>query len=298
MATVKECIQEFCYRQNIPAPATFVNVGSQTERYYVSLFQLVGDWLLSMPYDWPQLKKTYIFSTQTNVRKYQLPGDFYKILSGTTRDNTNRWALGDGNSDASFALGQYGIVSSTNQKSYRLIGGQGYTTYEVAGVAPLSAGRFEIDPAGKNNTDQLMLQYIGKNWVSPQSWQPAISYTIGVLVTGIDNIYKSTTAGTSGAVVPSWETGTQTDGGVNWLLTKEAYQISSDNDLVMFDKNIMVEGVRAVYNAGKGADYAQILTAWGSQVISSFTRYNGPVTVNAGDEDFGGDFWPNLPRVA
>lgn len=299
MSSVKEIIQEFCFRQNIPAPASFVGVNSQTERQYLSLFKLVGDQLKAAPFDWPQLKRTYIFNTQTNVSRYQLPGDFYRLLLSTTRDNTNKWLLNGPASDAVFALLQYGIEQTSFPKTFRLIGAQGYratNTGAMQYIAPVSAGLFEINPSGSNNTDQLMIQYQSRNWVWPQSWLPSTAYTAGNLRTGINNIYQATTSSNSGTITPSWDTGIDSDGGVSWSVTYAAYEISSDDDIVLFDKDVMVEGLRLVYNAAKGADYIQILNDWINSMKSSFTRYNGAELVNASDEvGFNGNMWPNTP---
>jgi hypothetical protein len=287
LATVKEIIQKFCKRKNINMPTAFVGVNSQTEQQYLSLFEFVGNQLLKMPLDWPQLKRTYIFNTKTNVTRYQLPGDYSKLLTETTRDNTNRWALAGPTSDSTFALLQYGIQTTYAQKSYRLIGASGYTAERGAGlqyVAPVSAGMFEVFPPGSNNTDQLMLQYISKNWVWPKSWATATAYTIGDKVAGVNNVYEATTTGTSGGVTPNWLTGTQSDGGVSWAVTSTSYPISSDDDLCLFDEDVMIEGLRWAYEREKGDDYQQEKKDWENNALTMFSRYNGPTIVNLSDE--------------
>ena len=90
MATIKQILQQFCYRMNIPAPTSFVGSTSPAEQQYLSLFKFIGDNLRNRPYQWPQLKRGYSFNTSTGVSKYQLPGDFYRLLESSQWDVTNQ----------------------------------------------------------------------------------------------------------------------------------------------------------------------------------------------------------------
>lgn len=299
MATVLQIIQQFCQRKNLKAPSAIVGVNSQNELQLLSLFQFVGDQLRGQPVDWPQLKRTYIFNTQTGVSQYQLPGDFYKILDNTQRDNTNKWGLQGPVSDAIFALQVYGYSATINVRTARVIGAQNYATQTATYLSPVSSGLFEVSPAGANNTDQLMLQYISRNWMWPKSWQTAeAAITPGTLRAGINNIYSATTSGTAGATMPSWTSGIQSDGAVSWATSFAAYSIASDTDICLFDTDVMIEGLRWAYNRESGADYQQEMNDWYNSSKTMFSRYNGPATINAGDEigDTYDNVWPNLPN--
>lgn len=301
MATIKELLQNFCYRINQPAPTAFVGVSSPAERQYLSLFQFIGDNLRNRPYQWPQLKRGYTFTTETDVRKYQLPGDFYRILDSTEWDVTNQWPMRGPISDFNFTVREFAVVSLQTRKAFRLIGPTQYL-YSTSPYSQRSQGWFEIDPAGQNDTDELFLGYISCNWIWPKSWVANTVYAAGSVVSGDGYVYYTVAGGTSGSTRPSADTDpVPTDGTVTWLVYREPYLCNpantklTDDDLVLFDEDLMIEGMRWAYKRAKGLDYQQERTDWENQLKSAFARFNGPTRINTGDQ--AGDYadWPNVP---
>jgi len=300
MATIKSILQQFCYRLNLPAPSSFVGVTSPTEQQYLSLFRFIGDNLRNRPYNWPQLKRGYTFTTLTGIRKYQLPGDFYRILESAQWDTTNNWPMRGPVSDFNFAVREFAVVSLQTRKAFRLIGATNYL-YNTAPYSQRSAGVFEIDPVGANNTDELFMGYLSCNWVYPRDWVASTSYSLGDIRAGDGFIYRVTTAGVSGTTRPKVTSGTVTDGTVVWQYYSEPYSASPDNaalndsDQCLFDDDLMIEGMRWAYLRSKQLNYQQERADWEQQLKSAFARFNGPIRINMADEF--GDFqdWPNIP---
>lgn len=294
MATIKQLLQNFCYRVNVPAPNSFVGVTSPTEQQYLSLFQYIGDNLRNRAYQWPQLKRGYTFNTQTDVRKYQLPGDFYRILESNEWDLTNQWPMRGPLSDYNFAVREFAVVSLQTRKGFRLIGPVNYL-FSTSPYSQRSQGWFEIDPAGQNNTDELFLGYLSCNWIQPKDWVTATLYAAGAIVSGNGYVYRTAAGGTSGATRPNWATGSSTDGTVTWTVYTEPYLCTpsnaalSDDDLCLFDEDVMIEGMRWAYKRAKGLDYMQERTDWENMVKSAFARFNGPTRINMADEF--GEYW-------
>lgn len=302
MSTIGEILKQFCYRINVPAPATFVGVASPTEQQYVGLFKFIGDNLRNRPFQWPQLKRPYTFTTTTDVRKYQLPGDFYRILESSQWDETNQWPMRGPLSDFAFNIREFAVVGLQNRKAYRLIGPTQYL-FSTSPYAQRSAGWFEIDPAGANNTDELFLGYVSCNWVWPKSWVTATVYAAGAVVSGNGYIYRTAAGGTSGATRPSVATGSVSDGTVTWTVYNEPYPVDynanallSDADLCQFDDDLMIEGVRWAYLQAKGLDYQQSRVDWENMVKSAFSRFNGPTRINMCTEITDLYEWPNIPN--
>lgn len=300
MATVLQLIQNFCYRINQPAPSSIVGVAQPAQQQYLSLLQFVGDNLRNRPYQWPQLKRGYTFNTQTGVRKYQLPGDFYRILESTQWDVGNNWPMRGPISDFNFAIREFAVVSLQTRKAFRLIGPTNYL-YSTSPWSARSQGWFEVDPVGENNTDELFLGYISCNWIWPRDWVTLTAYSLGDIRTGNGYVYRVTTAGTSGATRPSVATGTETDGTVVWTVYNESYPCSpantalNDSDICLFDEDLMIEGMRWAYKRAKGQDYQQERSDWEAMIKSCFARFNGPVRVNLCDEISDIYNWPNIP---
>lgn len=300
MATIKEVIREFCFRSNLPAPTAFVGVASPTEQQYLSLLAQVGDDLRNRPYNWSCLKRPYYFNTQTGVSKYQLPGDFYRLLDTAQWDVTNQWPMRGPITDFEMAYRNFAVVSLQNRKGYRLVGPTNYL-YNVAPYNQRSAGTFELDQEGQNNTDELFLGYISANWVWPKDWVTNTVYAAGSIVAGSGNMYFTTAGGTSGATRPSVETGSVSDGVVTWEVYREPYLVSevntklSDDDLVLFDKDLMIEGLKYAYlNAKKLPDEVERAN-WEQTIKNSFTRNEAPSRGSMAQESYSDAEWPMTP---
>jgi len=295
MATVKEILQAFCYRTNLPAPTAFVGVNSPTEQQYLSLFTYIGDNLRNRPFQWPQLKRGYYFTTVTGERKVELPGDFYRILERDQWDTTNRWPLIGPLTDYSYDVRQFGIISVQTRKAFRIIGPTSYL-YSTAPYAKRSRGIFEIDPAGQNDTDVLFMGYLSCNWIWPRDWVANTAYVLGDIRTGDGEVYICTVAGTSGTTRPSVTSGTVVDGTVTWTVYHEPYVATNDNDLCLFDDDLMIEGLRWAYKRAKGQDYEQERADWENMAKSSFSRFDGPCKISLANNY--GEYWnwPNVPE--
>lgn len=303
MATVKELIQSFCYRMNLPAPSAFVGVSSPNEQQLLSIFQSVGDSLRNRPFDWPQLKRGYTFLTVTNQVRYRLPGDFYRLCDNTQWDTTNNLSLYGPMSDSRQTERQYSVEGITTRKSYRIIGPTGHL-FSTSPFSQRSAGDFEIDPAGANNTDVLFLQYISCNWIWPRDWVASTAYSLGDVRSVDRYIYICTSAGTSSTTRPSTSTVATdiTDGTVTWRVYNEPYLCNpantklNDSDLCLFDDDIMIDGMRWAYKQAKGQDFQQLRADWEDSIKGANARFEGIVRGNMATGYDGDEDWPLMPE--
>lgn len=299
MSTVKEILQNFCYRINQPAPSSFVGVDSPAERQYVSLFQSIGDKLRNLPYQWPQLKRGYTFTTETSVSRYQLPGDFYRLLMDDAWDTTNQWPLRGPVSDRTMQARQFAVIGLQTRKVYQLIGPTQYL-FSTSPYSQRSASSIQIDPAGDNDTDELFLGYISSNWIWPRDWVASTAYTQGNIRAGNGYVYICTTAGTSGTTRPSVSSGTEVDGTVTWTFYTEPYLCDpsntnlNDGDQCLFDQDIMVEGMRWAYKQAKGQEYQQLRVDWENAVAAACSRFSSPSITNLADSGYG-DLFNEFP---
>lgn len=281
---------------NLPAPTAFVGVNSPAEQQYLSLFQSIGDNLRNRPFQWPQLKRGYTFTTQTGVTKYKLPGDFYRLLDTSQWDVTNKWPLAGPSSDFYMTARQFLAISVTTQKAYRILGPVNYLYNFNDGFYPIitkSAGDFEIDPAGSNNTDQLFLGYLSGNWIWPQAWVANTLYAQNDIRSGDGYVYICNSPGTSSIVRPNVATGKFSDGTAQWTVYNQSYPCSpsnaalSDNDVCLFDDDTMIEGMRWAYREVKVQDFQQLRADWENTIASAFARFESPSRGNqcVGDGD-------------
>jgi hypothetical protein len=295
MPTVKAILDEFCDRINQPRESSYVGATTPAARQYVSLFKFIGGQLLEFADGWDQLKRIYTFTTTTGVANYQLPGDFLRLLTGTQWGVTNQIPLAGPLSNARLAFQTYGVNIATPFAGYQINGGQGYII-RTAPYTQRSAGYFQISPAGQDDTTQNAIAYTSCNYVWPTDWVTLTAYTLGQKVTGINNIYICTTAGTSGATRPSVTSGTVTDGTVVWTVYTEPYPVTADTDILLLDEELFVEGLRWAWYRAKKQDYTQERADWNTSVRSALGRQNGAVALNAGYDVLASFDWPVVPQ--
>ena len=296
MATVSELINEFLDRINQPRESAYISSSAPAARQYVSLFKKLNRELLDNNSGWSQLKRVHTFTTVLDQANYQLPGDYSRQLLGTQWGVTNQVPLAGPLSNARLAFQTYGVNLATPFAGWQVNGAQGYI-FNTAPYTQRSAGYFQISPPGQDNITQMVIAYISNNIVWPKNWIASTAYLAGAFVTGINNIYICTTAGTSGTTRPSVLTGSVTDGTAVWTVYNEPYGMQADTDLFMLDDELIIEGLRwAWYESKQQFDAAMAAKrAWLNNVRSALGRQNGAAIINAGYDNTAGWEWPMVP---
>lgn len=295
MSTVADVINEFLDRINQPREASYVGATSPAARQYLSLFKFIGGELLDFSSGWTQLKRSYVFTTTTGEANYQLPGDFLRPLIGTQWGVTNQIPLAGPLSNAQLAFQTYGVNIATPFAGYQINGAQGYVI-RTSPYVQTSAGYFQISPPGQDNITQMVIVYMSNNYVWPTNWVASTAYSVGDLVTGINNIYICTDAITSSTTRPSVVSGDEADGDGEWTVYTESYPVSADTDIVILDDNLFIDGLRWAWYQSKKQDYQDLKNQWLSSVRSALGRQNGPCEVNAGANMNAGWQWPMVPQ--
>lgn len=295
MSTVKDLIDEFCDRINQPRESSYVGSTAPAARQYVSLFKFIADELLKNPSGWTQLKRFYVFTTTTGLANYQLPGDFLRPLVGTQWGVTTQIPLTGPLSNSQLAFQTYGVNIATPFAGFQINGGQGYV-FNTSPYTQKSAGYFQISPPGQDNTTQMVIIYISRNYVWPTDWVAGTHYTVGQKVTGINNIYICTDEITSATTRPSVVSGDEADGDGEWTVYTEPYSVTADTDIVLLDDNLFIEGLRWAWYQSKKQNYLDIKAQWLSSVKSAIGRQNGPALINAGVNVNAGWEWPMVPQ--
>ena len=192
-----------------------------------------------------QQKRTYTFTTENGRSSYPLPLDFWAAIFDTQWDQTNNWQIVGPLSDANYDYRLYAQVYFDNREAYRIFGPDGspYT----------SGGQFQINPAGGSTPYTLSFDYFSRNLFIPKYWTPSTVYTAATYVSCNGNIYYCNTGGTSGTTPISGTSTSITDNTVNWSYSPYAYEsLTSDADLMLFDDDLMKNGLKAFWLDAKG----------------------------------------------
>lgn len=224
---------------------------------------------------WPQAKKTHTFTLEANRAFYPLPADFYTALADTQWDQANRWRLDGPMSDGQFSDRLYGLGSSGIDKAFRIrsIDSNIYT----------AGGQFQIDPTPTENGGNLSFDYFTANLFVPPFWRPSET---GITVNTwrfANNLYLKCTAITTGTTGTTAPTAAGVDGGVTWAVlstgtgtvTGTYETIVSNNDLVLYDEDVVTTGFKWRWLKAKGRDYAVEASEYKKLLNTAITRYNG-----------------------
>lgn len=269
MATALDVVKSFCYREGITLPNA-ISFESPTDPATLQLLHVLYAVVeeLRRSKAWTQQKKVHTFEMEANRSKYPLPKDFYAPIPLTHYDNSDKWLLDGPMSDGNFAYRLYADTSGT-RKAYRLFGPDFNPNTE--------GGQFWIDPADSTAGRDISFEYLSKNLFLPKHWQPSTAYVSGEYVNANGEIYLCDTNGTSHATnSPNGQTTNITDGTTQWDWVSTPYEtIIDDNDINLFDDDVVKLGMRAKWFEGKGEQYESAKIEFEKAISLAASRFKG-----------------------
>ena len=222
------------------------------------------------------------------------------MLPGTQWDTSNKFTMFGPATDNLFAARQFAAINVYTRKVYHIVGPGNYL-YNASPYVQRSAGTFQINPSGQNNTDILAFGYVSCNWVQPIDWVASTVYSSGDIRSVDGYVYYCKTGGTSGTTRPSLGTLNTdiTDNTVVWRVYTEPYPCSldnsklTDNDLVLFDEDVIIDGLMWRYKQLNGQDYMDLKKDWEDQLSMMCGRFKGVSVIDIDNNQL--DWWPNVP---
>lgn len=215
----------------------------------------------------PTIKKKHEITTTLDRRKYPLPKDFFAPIGRTQRDQTNRLALCGPLSDEEWNLWEYEFQTSGAPYGYRIFGADGNPT--------TNGGQFELIPQPAEGT-VLSFEYIMNSLFIPPYFSIGEVVAANAYRSASGYIYKTTAGGTTGSDIPDHTSGTASDGTVNWTFIDTPYETPiTDNDLSVFDDDIMILGIQWRFKKSKSLDYSAELAEHNALKEKAVTRWLG-----------------------
>lgn len=286
---VLQTIQAYCYESNLKAPSALVSSTDPNHLQLLHLLYAVGRDVRER-FNYPTFKKRFSFATVVGQKNNQLPGDFFRLINSTAWDESGSWQLDGPRDDSSIVQRDLGNIANGVNYSFRVIGlvDQVSTNAEFG-----TTGAFlEMAPA-PTEIRTISVEYVGSNFLMPKQWVTGQSVSSGDLRSANGRVYKSNTTGTTGATRPSHTSGTASDGTVTWQHWRGAYETAlSDDDIVLFDVNVAISGLRYQFKRSKGHDFTEELKLFNQAVNTSMSRFDGQRVINGESDDLGQ--FPNL----
>lgn len=126
---------------------------------------------------------------------------------------------------------------------------------------------------------ELRFDYLSRTMFLPQNWQASTGYSNGDQVNVNGNIYTAS-AGTSGSVAPSGRGSSISDGGTTWAYSDDPKEtVTADEDLCIFDYDLVKNGLKAALTQAWGGDPAYYRKKFVTDISVAKARFNG-ATVN------------------
>lgn len=136
------------------------------------------------------------------------------------------------------------------------------------------------------------------------SWAGQTSFIFGSFILVGSQYYRCTTPGVqgnntqiTGKIQPTWTTTTVSDGTITWTSQTSTYDaLVTDNDLVLFDDEIIIAGLKWRFLRAKGAEYDDIRAEYQEQVDTAMARWNAGKKISLAGNDIFNARNPNVPE--
>lgn len=250
METALSIVQSYRRRVNLDdAPSTLLSLTNPEDLQDLEfLYDVLKDLRRKGPFR-QQLQK-HEFATIANQSRYPLPGDFFEALPETYYNQDSDWQLIGPLTDAAFNAFKEGERFVPTEYVWRIAGFD-------ENSASTEGQQFEIYPT-PSAVENLAIEYAHGNLFVPPNWAASTAYTSGEYVNVNGRIYLCDTNGTSGSTPPSGTDANQSDGTTQWDWYDQPYDtVIADEDLCIFDANVVKLGMRAMYYGEDNAAIAQ-----------------------------------------
>ena len=219
--------------------------------------------------NWKTQKRIHTFTTTADRDAYPLPEDFYSMVGDTAYDRSASLRLQNSISDPRWNDRLYG---------YQLVGSPyGYRVFGPDINPSTDGGQFKLNPPAASTGITIGFEYRTANLFLPPNWTEGESIgSTGIYRNANGNIYVSASTGTCGSDIPSHTTGTVDDGTVDWTYVTAPYEtIRSDEDLSIFDDEVLVLGLMWRWKKSKGQDFSQERLDWEEAKRTAPSRWHG-----------------------
>lgn len=231
-------------------------------------------------YPWPELQREYTFTLATSTDSYVLPGDFNSLLSETLWNRTQNQPLLGPIDAEEWQQYKSGLITSVPLERFRV---KGWGT-----------NQFYIDPTpgSTENGQTCAYEYISRTCIRPKKWVASTSWAGMQYCSYNGYIFDrgSTGAATTGTTAPTPTV--PNDGSIAWTLYTSAFEtINHDNDEIILNNQIVIDGAVWRFKRERGFDYEALMKLAEDQKEGKKTDLSGSGIVSLNRRT------PRLPMI-
>lgn len=202
-------------------------------------------------------------------------GNIYTHSAGTTNGTVPpNMAYGEGQDGAVFwkvfTPTAWGTSTVYAPGDYVTNGGNVYLC-TVAGTSASSGG-----PTGTTISTDITDGTVTWRYLAVSTWEGSKTFAVGDIVKPASTYYRATTGGITGKVTPTWTATTVSDGTITWTFQLTPQEsLVTDSDLVLFDDEPMMMGLKWRFMRAKGLNYQDIKEEYDDAIEMAEARWAG-----------------------
>lgn len=262
--TLLELMRNACNQLGLSEPATVY--GTQNKRIKQLLAILESDVAeeLKSSVRWPQLTRTWTITLADGQSEYEMPSDLDWTINETQWKSGSNEVIDGPYEAAEWERLERGYSSPDVQNRFK-----------IAGVDP-SILTISPTPGAGDAGQTLTFQYQTVTWIRPQLWAATMAYAGNEYVYSSGRVYQTTTGGTSGSTAPTHQSGTVSDGGINWTAVTAGYkEFRDDSDQFLIPAYICLLALKYNWSFAKGLPYQKHESRFYRELMRQRTKITG-----------------------
>lgn len=267
---ILDLIQNVCRELGIKVPDSVVGSSNVQTQQLLELVHRAGKDAIKER-RWPQLVRLHTITLADGDNSYAMPTDFSSTISGTHWSTSSTWAMLGPLNPQEWQEYQYGTVSTGPRTKYRVKG--------------FADDQFFVDPTpGSGDAgNTLVFEYITDSWCKPKDWAATTAFAANSYCFYNGNYYMTVAGGTTGSTAPTHTSGSDNDGGVDWVYQDMSYdRFLADTDETHLNQDILELDVVWRMRRARGLEYMSFRADCERLWDRELTALNGAPVINFG----------------
>lgn len=269
--TLLQLMRDVCNQLGLGEPVTVYGTTNKLVKQLLAMLESDVAEELKSHVRWPQLTRTWTITLVAGQSEYDMPIDLDWTI------NETQWKSGT-----------YEVIDGPYEAAEWEAMENGYSSpvvtprFKVDGVEPTKL-TLSPTPTASEAGQTLTFRYQTTTWIKPSTWATATVYVGGSYVYSAGRVYYAAVGGTSGATAPTHQSGTASDGLIDWEAVDGGYtRFLSDTDETLLPGYICILGLKYNWAMSKGLPYQKHEQRFRNELTRQRTKLTGSRSVILG----------------